>query len=78
MRIPAMERDLENVCTIRRLSYFSISGSADTPPKSIYASSTTTITSRLCAMMSSIFSSGIRMPVGAFGFGNITPPFSPQ
>ena len=27
--IPAIERDLENVCTTRRLSYFSINGSAD-------------------------------------------------
>lgn len=71
-RIPARRRDFEKVCTTRRLSYFSIRGSADSPPKSMYASSTTTITSRLCAMISSISESGMRIPVGAFGFGNTT------
>ena len=35
------------------------------------------ITSRLCAMISSISESGMRIPVGAFGFGNTTPPLSP-
>ena len=42
---PASERDFENVCTTMTLSYLSMSGSALSPPKSTYASSTTTITS---------------------------------
>ena len=42
---PARERDLENVCTTITLSYLSIRGRALSPPKSIYASSTITITS---------------------------------
>ena len=42
---PASERDFENVCTTMTLSYLSIRGRALSPPKSIYASSTTTMTS---------------------------------
>ena len=45
IRSPAMERDLENVLTTKRLSYESIKGSALSPPKSTYASSTITTTS---------------------------------
>ena len=42
---PASDRDFENVCTTMTLSYLSMNGSALSPPKSTYASSTTTITS---------------------------------
>ena len=35
IRIPAMERDFENVCTTRRFSYLIMSGRQLSPPKSI-------------------------------------------
>ena len=44
---PAIDLDFENVLVTTRLSYLSISANADSPPKSIYASSTITIESLL-------------------------------
>ena len=74
--IPAIERDLENVCTTSTLSYSFTKSLADTPPKSIYASSTITTTSLLCSIISLTLSRSIKRPVGALGLGKITPPFS--
>ena len=67
-RPPARERDLENVWVTMRLSYFLISGTAEIPEKSAYASSMTTMLSGLDAAMRSISQSGRTRPVGAFGF----------
>ena len=75
-RIPARERDFENVCITTRLSYLFISSILENSAKSTYASSIITITSLLFSSIYSINSRLSSFPVGAFGFGIIIPPFS--
>ena len=76
MRIPAMERDFEKVCTTSRLSYLSISGTQLSPPKSTYASSMMTTESGFALTISSHTDRSAATPVGAFGFAMTMPPFS--
>ena len=53
---------------IKRFSYFLRSGSAVSPPKSIYASSITTTLSGFVIRILSISEREIVRPVGALGF----------
>ena len=59
---------MENVPVTRRFSYFPISETALSPPKSIYASSTTTMREGSAATSRSISERERSNPVGAFGF----------
>ena len=70
-RAPAMERDLENVCVTIRFGSSFVSLTADSAPKSTYASSTVTILSGFDSAIFLISSSVMQIPVGAFGFAII-------
>ena len=82
-RIPYEKQKLDDNMKIVPEDYYKENGGviftkslADTPPKSIYASSTITTTSLLCSIISLTLSRSIKRPVGALGLGKITPPFS--
>ena len=73
-RAPAIDRDFENVCVTSRLSYRSISFTTLSPPKSTYASSTTTIRPGSACSSASITSRGRAIPVGALGLAMTSVP----
>ena len=77
-RIPAIERDFENVWTTRTLSYLFINFTALSAPKSTYASSTIINWFELFFTISSISSSFKAIEVGAFGFVIIICPSNPK
>ena len=65
-RIPAMLNALDIVRTTMRFGYLAISGTADQPMYSAYASSTTTMQGAL-AINRSMSAGSVALPVGLFG-----------
>ena len=75
---PAIERDFENVPVTKRFEYFLTKGTALTPPKSIYASSTITTLSGFDFTILSISQMSRHFPVGALGLAITTVLFTPM